>query len=244
MIALMVRPTVIPFRWMGYGVDVRAALIDDARLLFFAQDVCTTLEIPTRWESDPLDPERIVTRYPVPTIAHVDVLGDDGMPAGLLDQVSVHRLADNHPSHLTAEFLAWLDEQVAEFDRPQIERILDARTPPASEVLPVAGGISYTVARAAHILTGDPALQLGQQSLFEAMRLHGWIDRVDGWWRCAKDPVREGWLVIQPRRVPRHKDMYPQIRITRAGVTELHRILGGVATLTLDAPPALTLVDI
>lgn len=237
----MMRPRVIPFRWDGHGLDIRAHITQDGVVFFFTTDVCTALEVQVEWERDP-DTDLIVHKWPVPT-STVEGLNDGEQPAELCTVHSVRRLISNNPGYMSGEFSTWFEELLEQLDTATIEAALETHLP-ASEYLPVAGGVSFTVARTARILSGDPVIQIGQTALFEQLRQFGWVERVAGWWRAGQVPVRNGWCVVQPRRIPGRKDMYPQIRLTRAGVLELHRLLGGVAEVTFDAPPALTLVEL
>ena len=97
---------------------------------------------------------------------------------------------------------------------------------------------------AARVLSRDPAIALGQNSLFEAMQAIGWIHRIDGIWQPDTQLVKRGLLLQQQERVRGHKDLYPRIRITVTGMRNLHQRHGGIATLTLDPPITLTLVEI
>lgn len=240
----MVRPKVASFRWVGFGVDLRV-VATDAGPLFVARDVCAALDIEVPEESDHGRwGERLLRRYPGHT-THVALEGDFHHPDfddvyTLDDLVAV---AHDNPSWATAIFLNFIDG----ITTPEaLEEVKAADPEPALKEL--AAGLTYSVARAARILSRDPVIVLGQQSLFEAMRGFGWIARDHEIWVPADEQLRAGHLVRHRQRVggwaPKQKIIYPQIRITRSGLEQLHKRLGGIATLTLDEAPDLTLVEL
>ena len=236
--ATLVRPRTIPFRWDGHGIDIRAHITDTGQVLFFAADVCRAIELTPDLEAG-LWADDIVERWPVRTTTVQGLVDNTGQAVDVCTADAVRHLVADHPNYMTGDFLTWFDELLEQFDTATIETALEVHLP-ASETLPIAGGITYSIAAAAKILTRDPILRVGQTALFETLRGFGWIDRVAGWWRAGPIPVRNGWCVVQPRRVPGHRDLYPQIRLTRAGLTELHRLMGGIADIDLT----LTLVEL
>lgn len=238
------RPALVPFRWEGHGLDIRAHVTTDGDLYLVAADVCEALEIDVDVESDPITAQ-LMHRWPGKTYIPGTFIDDDTGPRTIFTEFYTTQealaLAGNHPSHLTADFTKWLAEISAQLNTSVLERIVDDTNRPES---PYAAA-NYSVARAARMLSRDPALDYGQTSLFETMSRHlNWTERVDGIWVPRPEPVKAGYLFQQARRVPGRKQLYPQVRITRAGLLELHRRLGGVATLTLDDTPPLTLVEI
>lgn len=138
-----------------------------------------------------------------------------------------------------AAFLTWLNDS--------LEQLL------TDEVLDLAQGIpgfigSYPVRVAARILDQDPAISIGQNSLFTLMHLHGWIERDQhDDWTITLTARRNGWLTIRdvtiPAQTKTHRRAYPQIYITPAGLTELATILHGLHQPIPDAPPPPTLFD-
>jgi hypothetical protein len=239
----MARPTLIPFRWDGHGLDIRMH-ITQRTLLVHGGDVCTALEIEVTEETDERT-GKVLRRWPgtPATAGEVGELVDDaGQVVVFYSPTQVRAIATDNPSHLTGGFLGWFDEILAQLDTSRIEAILDDVQRPPS---PYASK-NYSVARAASILSRDPALQYGQTSLFETMRRAlGWIHRhPDGAWRPSDEAVKAGWLFVQPRSIPGPRASYPQVRVTEAGLTELHTRLGGLANLNLDDQTAVPLMEI
>jgi DNA-damage-inducible protein D len=91
-------------------------------------------------------------------------------------------------------------------------------------------GADYSVREAAYILNRDPAIDTGQRRLFTLLRAWGLIDGND---RPYATHSKHVTLRPQTRpastgeRVPAR----PQVRVTVAGLSYLHKRLGGVAPL-------------
>lgn len=241
--AVLESPRVTPFRWPDFGLDLRAIVRDDGSMLFLAFDVCAALDIVVPFEFDGSWPEPNKTFfYPGTTLrcatgggyAERDV--DD-----VYETAEVRRLALNNPEWFTEQFLDWLYE----LEHPAGGTVNVALfRDPEPAIAEIAAGRTYSVARAARLLSRDPVISLGQHSLFDAMQAHGWISRDREIWIPNDDQLRNGHLVRQRQRVKGRKELYPQIRITRDGLQGLHRLLGGVATLAVDDGPDLALVDL
>ena len=60
----------------------------------------------------------------------------------------------------------------------------------------------------------------------------------------ASSTIAGGWLVLNDVYSPRSKIAYNKIRVTRDGILQLQRMLGGVAEIDFDAPAIPTLVEI
>jgi len=239
----MTRPALLVYRWFGFG-DVRAVLDPQRGLLFNAVDVCKYLEIEVESQYDRFAQSH---RWFWPVdVVHIDVPRpawaepDPADPTDYLTVVACHQLADQFLNDYTPAFLQWLTETIEVQEQVGAETIIAKATPTP----PAALGRSFSIARAARILSGDPAIELGQDSLFLAMKAKGWVQRIDGIWRPSEDLVKIGFLVRQPKRIPGQRQLYPQIRITEAGMQSLHRELQGVATLNLSETPHLTLLEI
>ena len=71
----------------------------------------------------------------------------------------------------------------------------------------------------------------------------GWITRDLGIWIPTDDAMRQGWLLRHRVKIRTDRVTYPQVRVTDAGLRELHSRLGGIATLNLDPAPTLTLIE-
>ena len=239
----MMRPTLLVHRWFGFG-DVRAILDPERGLLLNAVDVCKYLEIDVESEYD-LFAQAHRWHWPV-DVVHVDLPQpawrepDPTDPTDYLTVIACHQLADRFLNDYTPAFLQWLTELLEVQEQVGTETIVAKATPVPEAAL----GKSFSIARAARILSGDPAIDLGQDSLFLAMKAKGWVHRVDGVWRPSEDLIKIGFLVRQPTRIPGQRQLYPQVRITEAGMQSLHRELQGVAALNLAETPHLTLLEI
>jgi hypothetical protein len=229
----MVRPIISVYRWYEHG-DLRVHLPHPAGPLFAAADVCELLEldVPTYH-----DHRTDLTEYLWPG-AVTALEGSDDPWYTVAEAI---RVAENNPSHLTPLFLAYVQEIMAGITAAGLERLVDDATPTPEAARDLSR--TWSVRLAARALSKDPALTLGQNSLFEAMQAIGWIHRVDSIWQPDPDLVKRGLLLQQHERIRGHKELYPRIRITVTGMRELHQRLGGIATLTLDPEPTLTLVE-
>lgn len=145
-----------------------------------------------------------------------------------------------HATDTAAAFLAWLDTT--------LEGLL------ADDVLelahkPVGFTTSYTVSRAAKVLSRDPAIEIGMHGLFDHMRAQGWIhrDHPHSDWQLSKGtgPVMAGWLTIREVLVPAagkiRRRMYSQIYITPHGLEQLRRTLHALNESPPPDTPAPTL---
>lgn len=240
---------VVPYRWLGHGIDVRVSIRRDRDPMFFAVDVLRALEVLDEHELDALEADPYATTdMPGEVLHQAGVELADGTPVKLYAIDEVLTVAEDHPNHLTADFCSWYHDVVDSIIGGDV--LADA-TPEEPGAVELAAGGTYTVGAAARILSGDPALSYGRNTLFAAMRRTlGWIDRDAGIWVPSTDALRDGHLVRHNIRLetsrlskPGERISYPQIRVTTAGLKELHRRLGGVGTITLDAPPTPTLVE-
>lgn len=101
-----------------------------------------------------------------------------------------------------------------------------------------ADGRDFSLREAAQILDRDPAIKTGQNRLYAFLRDGaGWIDRSG---RPYQRHVECGRIVakVQTYKHPHTGEVTvarPQLRITVKGLSELHRLLGGVG----DGAPAI-----
>ena len=230
----MTRPIISWYRWYEHG-DLRAHLPHPTGPVFLAADVCELLEVDVPTYHDHRS-DRTDYLWPADTIQI------DGSDDAWYTLAELHRVIDNHPSYLTPGFLALLQDIFDGIEASGLERLVDAATPTPEAARDLAN--TWSVRLAARALSRDPAITLGQNNLFEAMQAIGWIHRTDGIWQPDTQLVKRGLLLQQQERVRGHKDLYPRIRITVTGMQELHQRLGGIATITLDPPITLTLVEI
>lgn len=213
----------IPLRWHHHG-DLRI-LVDETAVhdvFVSAADLRTLAE----YEED--------ADYPHPTLRpHVTWAKRPGAELlefyPLADALAV---IDHAPTHVTGDMVEWLREQL-----PLVLR---------DEVIDATIGLedfltSYTVAQAARILDADPAVSIGQRSLFEHLSHIGWAQRdLVGHWMPTRHATRQGLLTIRAIVIrPRTKQAapYPQLYVTPAGLAELRRTLHALHPTTPSAPP-------
>lgn len=167
----------------------------------------------------------------IPPWAHGEtLLGDtwplelDGRPYYQLEDAVARCEAE--ATDAAAAFLAWLDEQ--------LEQLLTDEVLDDAQRIPSVIG-SHPVRVAARILDADPAVSIGQISLFAHLAVEGWIDRdpqvapQDQDWRITPLARRHGWLTIRNVLIPaanrERRRTYEQIYVTPAGLAELRRTL-------------------
>ncbi|WP_213816269.1 hypothetical protein [Glaciihabitans sp. dw_435] len=242
----MARRPIVPFRWRGYGIDLRAITDAPDGVLFFANDICTALNIKvpytreTHWHP-------VINRYPGHPVTLPDVRDSpdgDAPLQKLYTADQVRELAYANAQDFTDAFLEFFEGLLAALNDTNVTELKIAREPAAAELI---AGDTFSVRRAAGLLSRDPVLQYGRDSLFYVMRRSlNWIERgPNDVWVPKPEPLAAGFLARQQVAVYRGKTLtaYPQIRITHSGMHELHRQLGGVATLDLTTPSPLTLLE-
>jgi hypothetical protein len=240
----MLRPVMIPWRWTGHGLDIRTC-ITDGQTLFLADDICKALDLVVDVEHDTFMDVDIRT-YPAPTVEVDGLVDENQQPRQFFTTAIVYALADERPMYIAddhGEFIEWIDELLnTVLTEDRLEQVVDAALP---EEPGRAAGESYSVAKAAKILSRDPALDYGQQTLFAALQDSlGWITREAGVWVPSKASLQNGYLVRMTRRWPGQTELYRQVRLTPDGLKHLHERLGGVAALNLDAPVQPTLIEV
>jgi anti-repressor protein len=92
----------------------------------------------------------------------------------------------------------------------------------------------YSVREAAYILNRDPAIDTGQNRLFNAMRQMRVIDSRDIPYADHARHVKLRARSFTNRATNEETAAKPQVRITAAGLAYLHKRLGGIAPLRLD----------
>jgi hypothetical protein len=244
----MVRAQLVPFRWEGHRLDIRAYLGGDATL-FVADDVCTALGIHV--EAGEYDTWSGITPmlWPLPTEQVDGVLAVPTDPSRGLAQFftvdQVRELAADRPMYEADDFATWFDQILVDAGGDRLERVVEALTPEEPGRRDLVEGRTFSVRRAAEILDRDPALNFGQKVLFDTLAEYvHWIHREQGIWVPTRETLRAGYLVRHNVRVGARKTLYPQIRITRAGLEYLHQRFGGIAALNLDTAPTLTLLEL
>lgn len=253
--ARLLERQVIPFRWVGHRLDIRAVRQEGVDPVFAAHDVEVALGLME--PADALAIEHSIAHHADQAMselrdlalwrAGVHTASGELMPLYAID--TVIRLARAEPTASAARFIPWFHELV---DMLTLEDLTDDDVAPAPhEVAEVLAADSvWTIAEAARILAADPALRaFGRDTLFQALRRTlGWIARDAGVWVPSASAEFDGYLQRyrvrdETRRVDSGRVTYPQIRVTTSGLRELHRLLGGVAELALPAEPQPNLLE-
>lgn len=95
----------------------------------------------------------------------------------------------------------------------------------------------YSVGDAAKMLSRDPAIQIGQNTLFRWLGKHGWLYRRADEWHPYQDKVDGGLVTLKTNRPywdsKRGVDVLPAptVRITAKGIHKLYVLLGGADAL-------------
>jgi hypothetical protein len=178
----------------------------------------------------------------IPPWAHGETLiGEDwtelgGQPYYLLHDAVARCEAEE--TTRAGEFLTWLDVTLREL---LADDVLDQ-----AQHVPGFFG-SYPVRRAAELLRNDPAISIGQNTLFAHMAHQGWIERPTGDWTITTHAHRNGWLTIRDVTIPAatkdRRRSYPQIYITPEGLDELRRTLYALNPAAPVIPPQPSLFD-
>lgn len=91
----------------------------------------------------------------------------------------------------------------------------------------------YSVGDAAKMLSRDPSIQIGQNTLFRWMGKHGWLYRRGDEWHPYQDKIDAGLLTLKTNRPywDSHRGVdvlpAPTVRITAKGVQRIYAALGG-----------------
>ncbi len=171
---------------------------------------------------------------------YVRLPGHDLVPFLTTDQVRALTAGD---LELTAQ-VDWIASCITASHSPRnaiVSRINRAVTP---EPLVDDGAETWSVAAAALILSRDPAIAVGRETLVAFLRELGWVTRENGIVVPAEHTIDAGTLRRNRVWNPRTKVAYNQVRVTREGLQALHDRLGGYAALALDVHPAPTLLEI
>jgi hypothetical protein len=233
------RAAVVPLRWNRHGVDV-CAVIDDTGLSFVARDVLEALGHDTS----------VLQNSPAHAWAaeHAAPTQRDHAAGARWTRQQLHDILGRDTADAdTADFLAWIGEQVEEFHRIGLDNLaritLDgprpARPAPPADTEPAAQpeptpAEHYSVAATAKILDRDPAISIGRDALFDLLHKWGWIEKRADVWTPNRDVVFLGYLTTVENRIPNSSTLYPQVCITPVGIAALHQRLGGIAELNLS----------
>lgn len=92
----------------------------------------------------------------------------------------------------------------------------------------------YSVGDAAKMLSRDPSIQIGQNTLFRWLGKHGWLYRRGDEWHPYQDKIDAGHLTLKTNRPywDSHRGVdvlpAPTVRITAKGLHRIYAALGGV----------------
>lgn len=136
----------------------------------------------------------------------------------------------------------WIASCIAAAHAPR--PIASTRRAPAPEPLVDDSADTWSVAAAALILSRDPAIDVGRETLIAFLRDLGWVHRENGVYVPAAHTLDAGSLHHNRTWNPRTKVAYNQVRITRTGLQILHERLGGYATLSLEPTSNPTLLEV
>ena len=128
-----------------------------------------------------------------------------------------------------------LRELASEVEAHELARVRIRELEPAASAwshLVEATG-DYSVADAAKMLSRDPGIGIGQNTLFRWLGKHGWLYQRNGEWHPYQDKVDAGLLTSKANRPywnPRRgEDVLPAptVRVTAKGLQKLYVALGG-----------------
>lgn len=206
----MTRPVIIPFRWLGHGLDLRMTVIGSTPY-FAAADV--TLAMQVDLEAAGVIPDLFL-----------DVVDATGNPLELVTVNQVYEIHRHQPMYLDNGFIDWfgsiLDDHAIDHDH--LQQLVDGALPDE----PGHKDSCHDVAAAARILKRDHDLDYGRERLFRALNGLSWTTRDStGVWVPNDMPLRAGYLVRRNVRVQQRKGYYPQILVTDAGILALAALL-------------------
>ncbi|WP_345750082.1 phage antirepressor KilAC domain-containing protein [Microbacterium rhizophilus] len=202
------QPVKMIARWPGHG-DL-TIMVDGAYTYLRADDVERLADVPA-WG------------------AGETVLGEawpeelDGIPFYPVD-AAITKVNEHAGKETARQFLAWLDSALPGLLDP--ESLARARRD-------VGFMNSLTVRQAARTLDRDPAITIGQNTLFAHLEREGWITRGDDCWQPTVMARANGWVTIRRMKHPapgrdRHAS-YEQVYITPVGMTQLRTTLRAIA---------------
>lgn len=215
----------IPIRWPHHG-DLRI-LVDDLELFVSADDLYDLAELVGHQAYD-------VHPTLLPNVTWSKNPGDPLLRMySLTEAIAVLEYA---PTHQTAELLEWMRIQLPLHIR---EEAIDAAIGLESFLS------AYTVSQAARILDRDPAISIGQKSLFKHLEHVGWAERdLAMQWHPTRTATRAGFLTIRDVLIhhgKHHTTPYPQIYVTQTGLAELRRTLHALWAAPPEIPEPETL---
>lgn len=152
-------------------------------------------------------------------------------PDGLVPWIPtyyVRALAEGRP-----DVLSFVDETTSAIAAHAIRR----RQPDAiPEPTPIVDrrAETFSIVAAAQLLRRDPAIHVGRETLLDLLKDMAWVHFENGSNVPTSTAIAAGHLVRNEVWLPSDRPAYNRIRITRDGLTTLHKRLGGVAELQLE----------
>lgn len=140
---------------------------------------------------------------------------------------------------LPQNFAEALRELACEVEAHELAKVRIKELEPAASAwssLVEATG-DYSVGDAAKMLSRDPAIQIGQNTLFRWLGKHGWLYQRSGDWHPYQDKIDAGLVTLKTNRPywdhRRGVDVLPAptVRITAKGLHKLYVLLGGTDAL-------------
>lgn len=157
----------------------------------------------------------------------------DGDDRGMTTLPAALDWARSQGTPRAAEFVEWVQDFLAGVDDAVLENA--HRIPSFVDAV--------TVRKAAALLDADPAISIGQSTLFEHMALIGWIERTgaDAAWQLTPTASRFDWLTT--RTVIVRRKHYRQVYVTPRGLAALQISLHGMSGPPAEPAPQPTLFD-
>lgn len=245
------------------GQQVRTVLIG-GEPWFIATDVCAVLEIAHAASSLRLldDDEKGVHSVHTPGgVQRVAVVNEPGLYSLILrsrkpqarafkrwithEVLPTIRRTGSYGAAETYEIPRTLPEALrayaAEVEAHEVTRAALEEAAPAADAWNVLASADpdYSVREAAYILNRDPAIDTGQNRLFNEMRRLRVIDSRDIPYSGHARHVKLRPRSFTNRATGEETPAKPQVRVTAEGLAYLHRKLGGTAPLRLDEQTAI-----
>ncbi len=161
-------------------------------------------------------------------------------PDGLVPWIPtfyVKALAEDRP-----DFLEWLEETLASITAYQRGRHLPGAIPEPVQIIDHRAE-TFSIVAAAQLLRRDPTITgINRETLLGHLKDLAWVTVDDGKNIPTPSAIAAGHLVLNELWTRTDRTHYNRVRVTRAGLLELHQRLGGAVALQLDQLTP-TLVD-
>lgn len=131
-----------------------------------------------------------------------------------------------------AEALRALADQAEAHELAKV-RITELEPPASAWLHLVSATGDYSVGDTAKMLSRDPAITIGQNTLFRWMGKHGWLYQRNDEWHAYQERIDAGLLACKTNRpywndrLGREVVPAPTVRVTAKGMYKLYAALGG-----------------